>query len=48
MIKNINFIDSINFTIKEIMKKDKSIVLFGLGVDDPKRIFNSTIIYDSF
>lgn len=42
MIKNINFIDSINFTIKEIMKKDKNIVLFGLGVDDPKRIFNST------
>lgn len=36
------FTELINETLIEQMKKNKNIVCFGLGIDDPKRIFGTT------
>ena len=36
------FTELINATLIEQMKKNKNIVCFGLGIDDPKRIFGTT------
>jgi pyruvate dehydrogenase E1 component beta subunit len=41
-LKNISFIEAINIALHQSMRKDKKIVSFGLGINDPKRIFNST------
>tara|TARA_B100000161_G_scaffold260046_1_gene226648 strand:+ start:1403 stop:2458 length:1056 start_codon:yes stop_codon:yes gene_type:complete len=42
MIKNYKTSEVINLTLEKLMKKNKNIVCFGLGVDDPKSIFNTT------
>ena len=38
----ISFSDAINESILQSMKKDKNVILMGLGVDDPKGIFGTT------
>jgi len=43
MKKNYLFTDVVNLTLKKIMKLNRKTVLFGLGVDDPKGIFGTTI-----
>ena len=42
MIKNLKFSEVVNMTLKELMKNNKKIAIFGLGVDDPKAIFDTT------
>ena len=42
MPKNITYVQAINEAMHEAMAADSSVVCFGLGVDDPKRIFGST------
>ena len=42
MIRVYKTSEVINFTLEKLMKKNKNIVCFGLGVDDPKSIFNTT------
>ena len=42
MIRIYKTSEVINFTLEKLMKKNKNIVCFGLGVDDPKSIFNTT------
>ena len=34
--------DSIRETLSQLMKKDKKIILMGLGINDPKGIFGTT------
>ena len=38
----INFASILNNTLIELMKKDKTIICYGLGVGDPKNIFGTT------
>ncbi len=38
----IEFKDALNFKLKSLMKQNKKIICFGLGIDDPKRIFGTT------
>jgi pyruvate dehydrogenase E1 component beta subunit len=40
--RNLNFSQSINEAMILSMKKDKNVICYGLGVDDPKRIFGTT------
>ena len=44
--KNINstftFSESINLGLKEAMRKDKKMICYGLGINDPKKIFGTT------
>ncbi len=40
--KNISFVEAINESIYIEMLKNKKLVTFGLGINDPKRIFGST------
>ena len=40
--KYLKFSESINNALDLAMKKDKKVIILGLGVDDPKRIFNTT------
>lgn len=42
MKKILNFVDVLNFTLIEQMKKNSKIITFGLGIDDPKNIFGTT------
>jgi len=42
MKKEYSFSEILNLTTIDLMKKYKNIVVFGLGVDDPKRIFGTT------
>ena len=42
MIRVYKTSEVINFTLENLMKKNKNIVCFGLGVNDPKSIFNTT------
>lgn len=42
MSRIITFVEAIQEATDQSMKRDKDIILFGLGVDDPKRIFGST------
>ena len=37
--RKLNFSESINEAMILSMKRDKNIICYGLGVDDPKRIF---------
>jgi pyruvate/2-oxoglutarate/acetoin dehydrogenase E1 component len=37
-----SFSEIINLTLINLMKKDKSIICYGLGIDDPKNIFGTT------
>ena len=41
--KNITFSKAINIGIDQAMNKDKSVICFGLGVTDPKGVFNTTV-----
>ena len=40
--RKLNFSESINEAMILSMKRDKNIICYGLGVDDPKRIFGTT------
>jgi len=40
--RNLKFSESINEAMILSMKKDKNIICYGLGMDDPKRIFGTT------
>ena len=42
-LKKIFVHESINKAIKDSMQKDKKVVLMGLGVDDPKGVFGTTL-----
>tara|TARA_Y100000768_G_scaffold359011_1_gene315205 strand:+ start:521 stop:1585 length:1065 start_codon:yes stop_codon:yes gene_type:complete len=42
MIKEFSYKELLNITLKELMQKNKNIVSFGLGIDDPKNIFGTT------
>ena len=42
MKRVLTFVEAIREAIDQSMSKDKNIILFGLGVDDPKTIFGST------
>ena len=44
----INFSEAINEALKISMLKDKNILLIGLGVNDPKGIFGTTIGLEKF
>ena len=38
----LNFTDAINQALHSSLKKDKNLVCYGLGINDPKRIFSTT------
>ena len=40
--RKLKFSESINEAMILSMKKDKNIICYGLGMDDPKRIFGTT------
>ena len=40
--KSLTFSESINSGLKEAMKKDKNMICYGLGINDPKEIFKTT------
>ncbi len=42
MLKEYSYKELLNITLKELMSKNKNIVSFGLGIDDPKNIFGTT------
>ena len=42
MKRNITFVEAINEALIIAMKKDKKVICYGLGIDDPKRIFGTT------
>ena len=42
MKKILNTVEIINYTLDELMSKNKNILTFGLGIDDPKSIFGTT------
>jgi len=42
MLKNKTFAEAINDALFTSMKKDKKVICYGLGIDDPKRIFGTT------
>lgn len=42
MNKNYTLADGINFSLDKQMKKNKKTLFFGLGADDPKRIFGTS------
>jgi len=43
LFQNVTFSKAINIGIEQAMKKDRSVVCFGLGVTDPKGVFNTTL-----
>ena len=42
MSRKLSFVEAINEAMFIAMKKDKKVLCYGLGVDDPKRIFGTT------
>ena len=42
MKNKITFKKAINLALSNAMKKDKDVLIMGLGVGDPKNIFNTT------
>ena len=40
--EKINFSDAINYALHTAMKKDKNMICYGLGINDPKNIFGTT------
>ena len=42
MKKFLNTAEVINYTLHELMRKNKNVLTFGLGIDDPKSIFGTT------
>ena len=43
MSRVINFAQAINEGLSEAMSKDDSVITYGLGTDDPKGIFSTTL-----
>lgn len=41
--RKISFTEAINEALFIAMKKEKKVICYGLGIDDPKRIFGSTV-----
>jgi acetoin:2,6-dichlorophenolindophenol oxidoreductase subunit beta len=41
-LRNLKFTDAINEAMFISMKRQKNVICYGLGVDDPKKIFNTT------
>ena len=41
--RKISFVKAVNEALFIAMKKEKKVICFGLGIDDPKRIFGTTI-----
>ncbi|MCP4138374.1 MAG: alpha-ketoacid dehydrogenase subunit beta [bacterium] len=42
MARLLNFAKAVNEALAQAMKMDKSVICYGLGADDPKRIFGTT------
>lgn len=42
MIREITFANAINECLHQVMEKDSNIIVYGLGVNDPKAIFGTT------
>jgi len=42
-MQKIKFSEAINSALEFSLKKDKSLIVYGLGVTDPKKIFNTTV-----
>ena len=40
--ENYKFSDAINMALDYSLKKDKNLICYGLGVNDPKRVFGTT------
>ena len=40
--KNLKFSEAINIALDYSLKKDKNLICYGLGVNDPKRVFGTT------
>ena len=40
-----NFADAINQALTNCLKKDKNLICYGLGINDPKRIFTPGKMY---
>lgn len=43
MKNKISFVHAINQALFQFLKKDKKLIVVGLGVDDPKGIFETTL-----
>ena len=41
-LRNLNFTESINEAMILSMKRQKNVICYGLGVDDPNRVFETT------
>ena len=39
----ISYCQAINQALIQLMERDRSVFIMGLGVDDPKRVFGSTL-----
>jgi pyruvate/2-oxoglutarate/acetoin dehydrogenase E1 component len=42
MVKIIKYTEAINLSLDKLMKKNKNVLCYGLGINDPKNIFNTT------
>ena len=42
-LRTLYFNDSIKETLEQSISKDKSVIVMGLGVDDPKGVFGTTL-----
>ena len=42
-MRQITYCQAINEALKQVMERDKAVFIMGLGVDDAKRIFGSTV-----
>ena len=43
MARKITYANAINEALDLAMRQDKSVICYGLGVDDPKGVFGTTI-----
>ena len=43
MKRELNFSESIKEALEQTLSRDKSIIIMGLGVDDPKGVFGTTL-----
>ena len=43
MKREINFSESIKEALEQTLARDKSVIIMGLGVDDPKGVFGTTL-----
>ena len=42
-LRTLKFYEAINESLSQSMKKDKNVIVMGLGVDDPKGVFGTTL-----